>query len=296
MAGNQGARHGVDWGRVGPTPAQQRSRGLGNSDAEAAELQRAVPGVARQQDSRVPSGPFPGLETESAIPLSRVRDESSGVLTRERDARTYEAQSRREVAIPGVPRVQPVGLMSVKTVDAFFQGLPSESIQHLAQSGSARVTESNLVAGSTITITTATVPDKYVWAITDVQFYALSPSKQLEGPLIPLSVEQLVGFMRFELTAGQRQPFRTANTLVNPYASSSSVATENTGWPFVSLTPAGPRGTFALYAKSNQPVQVEVKIDVVPRFWITVVGARFTGFSLPEVSWAEVLRRQQVSF
>lgn len=299
---NQGARHGVDWGRVGPTPASALTSPRGG---QTARLNGDEPDVS--------SRARPRQNSRDRRPESRVVPRYVGALPRsadnpypELDTLVTPAQDRnRALAREGrgsfeepleVVPVRPVGLLPVKIVDAFFQGLPSESVQHIAEAGSARVTEANLVAGTSITITTATVPDKYVWAITDVQFYALCPSCKLEAPLVPLTVEQLTGFLRFELTAGQRQPFRTSNNLVNPYGSSSDPASASTGWPFVSLTPAGVRGVFALYAKSNQPIQVVVKVDVVPRFWISVVGVRFTGFALPEVIWAEFLRRQQTGF
>lgn len=188
----------------------------------------------------------------------------------------------------GLPRV-----LSVRTIDAFYETLPSRTIQYFSQCGQARCSASNLVAGGVINIVNATVPEKYVWVVTDAAFYGLCPSSHLEAPSVPVSYASLVGLLRFEITLGDRQPLANSGSYMNPYAAvSSDPNAGTTGWPFTE-TPLTSRGSFALYARSQQAVRVVAQVDVVPRFWLSVLGARLTGFTIPEVTFDEILRKQQ---
>lgn len=193
--------------------------------------------------------------------------------------------------MPTPVKVDPRQILPMRAVDAFFADLPNYSVQFLAEVSEVRVTASNLVANTGITVLDFQVTDKYVWVVTDFQAFGLCPSRDLEAPMIAISAEQLAGLIRFDLTMSERQPLRVDVNLVDPYSAASAVASTKTGWPFTATSLTN-RGSFALYAKSQQHVKVTAYVDVVPRFWLSVLGARITGFSLPETSFDEIFNRR----
>jgi len=164
---------------------------------------------------------------------------------------------------------------------AFFEALPPQTLQFLSHSGEVRITAANLIAGNAIEISRLRVPENYAFVITDVQYYGLVPSRYLNAPLIPLLPEQLTGLIRFDLIIQDRQPMRSTGDYVDPYSLAPETISE--GWPYTELSPTSSRDVFVLYAKSKMTVVAKAWVDVVPRFWLSVLGVRFTGYTLPEL-------------
>lgn len=176
-----------------------------------------------------------------------------------------------------------------RQLPAFFENLPPQALQFLAHSGEVAVTNQNLVAGGIIEISQLRVPKNYMFVITDVQYYGLVPSIEPYSPLVPIQKEQLVGLIRFDLTFQDRQPMRTTGDYVNPYVPGPEFIRE--GWPFVELSPSGCCDNFTLYAKSDMKISAKAHIDVVPNFWLSMLGVRFTGYTLPELMVEENIKR-----
>jgi hypothetical protein len=172
---------------------------------------------------------------------------------------------------------------------AFFAGLPPEALQFLSHTGEIKITGPSLVAGQRIEISRVQVPENFAFVITDVQYYALVPSKYLGGPLIALQPEQLVGLIRFDLIVQDRQPMRSTGEYINPYMAGPRIRAE--GWPFVEISPTSTRDNLFLYAKSKMTVAAKAWIDVVPRFWLSMLGVRITGYTLPELVVVEAIKR-----
>lgn len=168
-----------------------------------------------------------------------------------------------------------------KHLGAFFESLPPQTLQFLSHAGEVRITATNLVAGNAIEISRLRVPENYAFVITDVQYYGLVPSRYLNAPMIAIQSEQLVGLIRFDLIVQDRQPMRSTGDYVDPYTLAPETKAE--GWPFTELSPTSTRDIFVLYAKSKMNVVAKAWIDVVPRFWLSVLGVRFTGYTLPEL-------------
>lgn len=176
-----------------------------------------------------------------------------------------------------------------KHLGAFFESLPPEALQFLSHAGEVRVTSSNLVAGTAIEISRLQVPENHAFVITDVQYYGLVPSRFLNAPLVALEPEQLVGLIRFDLVVQERQPMRSTGDYVNPYLFTPETKAE--GWPFTETSPTSTRDVFVLYAKSKMNVVAKAWIDVVPRFWLSMLGVRFTGYTLPVLMVEAAVKR-----
>jgi len=161
-----------------------------------------------------------------------------------------------------------------KQLGAFFESLPPQALQFLSHSGQVRMTAQNLVAGTSVEISKIRVPENFAFVITDVQYYGLVPSRSLSAPFIPLLSEQLSGLIRFDLVIQDRQAMRSTSDLAQ---------TKAEGWSFLETSPTSTRDVFVLYAKSRMSVVAKAWIDVVPVFWLSVLGVRFTGYTLPEL-------------
>lgn len=181
------------------------------------------------------------------------------------------------------------GIIPVRSVDAFFQALPPEAIQFVAHTGDVRLTSSNLVAGAKIDITSFEVPATTALVITDVQWFGLVPSRFSNVPPLPIGPEQLAGLIRFDFTFNGTAPVSSTATMVNPYGSSPAVS--RTGWPYTELSQSPNRGTFVMYAKSRQIVTAKAYIDVIPQFWLTLLGVRILGYGLPELDLGQAIKR-----
>lgn len=161
-----------------------------------------------------------------------------------------------------------------KHLGAFFETLPPQALQFLSHTGQVRTTAQNLVAGNSIEISKVRVPENFAWVITDVQYYGLVPSLFPAAPLIPLLPEQLSGLLRFDLVIQDRQAMRSTHDLAQ---------TKTEGWSFLETSPTSTRDVFALYAKSKMSVVAKAWVDVVPTFWLSAIGVRLTGYTLPEL-------------
>lgn len=168
-----------------------------------------------------------------------------------------------------------------RQLGAFFEQLPPEAVDFLTHAGQVQVDGQNLVAGNVIEITRLQVPKNYMFVITDVQFYGLVPSEFPYSPPVPILKEQLTGLIRFNLLFQDRQTMRSSGDYFNPYVPGPKFKRE--GWPFVELSPSDDCENFSLYAKSDDKVSAVAYVDVVPNFWLSTLGARFTGYALPEL-------------
>jgi hypothetical protein len=171
----------------------------------------------------------------------------------------------------------------------FFESLPPEAVNFLAHSGQVQIDKDNLIAGNTINISELEVPKNYAFVITDVQYYGLVPSTEPYGPFVPLKREQLAGLIRFDLLFQNRQSMRTTGDYVNPYFPAPEIIRE--GWPFVELSPSQEGENFSLYAKSSVKIKAVAHVDIVPAFWLSILGVRFTGYSLPEIMVEAAIKR-----
>lgn len=201
------------------------------------------------------------------------------------------ATGRQTIPIPlpiSLPKEFPT--ITVRTLNTFFQVLPTKTLQFFVETGQARITASNLIVGGTIPIIGVQVPDKTTWIVTGAQFYGLAPSSQLEAPMVNITAEQLVGLIRFELKLGDHEPMQTHGVFVDPLAAYSTGTTSNSGLPF-SESPLARNTTFALYARSGQSVKVNAQVDTVPRFWLSTIVARLSGFMMPELSFDTIVSR-----
>jgi len=207
-------------------------------------------------------------------------------------------QARRAVTPVAAPPpadvttpVRVFGIVPVTTLHAFYQALPDPSVQQVA-----KITEvpwpNSITAGTKLDLASFTVPDQYVYVLTDIYYYALSPSSALDAPLIQLQPYQLSGLVRFELYMGNRTPLRIDSSTFNPYDNTTAPNFDGSGWPVLD-TVFGTRrgGSFALYARSKNVVQVRAVVDVVPRFSITKLGAHFHGYAVAEGNFDEIFRR-----
>jgi len=181
------------------------------------------------------------------------------------------------------------GIIPVRSVDAFFQALPPEAIQFVAYTGDVRLTSSNLVVNAKIDITSFEVPANTAFVITDVQWFGLVPSRFSNVPLLSIGPEQLAGLIRFDLTFNGNAPISATANMVNPYGSAPAVS--RTGWPYVELSQSPNRGTFVMYAKSRQVITAKAYIDVIPQFWLTMLGVRVLGYALPELDLGQAIKK-----
>jgi hypothetical protein len=176
-----------------------------------------------------------------------------------------------------------------RQLGAFFEELPPEAVDFLTHSGEVKVNAQNLVVGNTIEISRIQVPTNYMFVITNVEFYGLVPSKFPYSPLVPVLKEQLVGLIRFNLLFQNRQSMRSTGDYVNPYVVVPEFKRE--GWPFVELSPSEVCENFSLYAKSDDKITAVAYVDVIPNFWLSILGVRFTGYALPELMVQEHIKR-----
>jgi len=184
-----------------------------------------------------------------------------------------------------------VQAIPVKQLFTFFQSLPTPDLQQITRTVEGRWQTSTPTTGSLILASFA-VPAQTVFIITDVLYYALCPSALYEGPLVALEEHQLAGLVRFDLSFNQTSPMETQATTASPYAAASTAASERSGWPMLNV-PFGARRSsgFALFARSQQVVNVTAYIDVSPRFAISKLGAHLHGFSAPESRFEEAFRK-----
>jgi len=181
-----------------------------------------------------------------------------------------------------VAQVAAAGTFPVRVLDAFFQLLPDPSLQQFSQVVEGRWPVS-VVAGTQIQLTNFLVPERYVYVITDVIYYATAPSPELEGLPVQIQPYQLSGLVRFALTVNGITPLRQDQSVHDPYAAVTAAAVARSGWPFVDH-PFGAQRTsgFALYARSQAIVSAVASVDTPPRFSLTKVGAHMHGFGIPE--------------
>lgn len=182
--------------------------------------------------------------------------------------------------------VKVAGLLPVRVLGAFYETLPDPSVQQVTKTVEGYWSRSYR-ANDQFALATFAVPDQYVYVLTDVEYYALAPSRNLAAPETALGDHQLVGLLRFELNIGNRQPMRLDAETVNPNTSSGSNA--SSGWGLLNTTFGARRSaSFAVYARSQQTVQVNVTLIDVPRFNLSKIGAQFHGFGVPEGLFAKI--------
>lgn len=208
---------------------------------------------------------------------------------------TQLGQAQTQVTIGGMPMV---GRIPIVDADAFFNALPSAMVQQIAKaleaynSSSVYWDDANNapVPEARLTLASFSVPQQYVYIFTDIMFYALCPSRHLEGPPIALTGFQLSGTCHFELQFGGVTPLRVDGTSVSAQATPGQTSAEytttpavNSGWASLD-TPIGAQRTtgFAVYARSGQIIEVIVHLENRPRFFIQKFGAQLHGFTVPE--------------
>lgn len=189
------------------------------------------------------------------------------------------------------------GALPVKVVDSFFADLPAGAFQQFSRVTEQRLTWSawvntdlTLKAIPAMQLDSFSVPPQYVYIFTDVKFYALCPSKHLEGAYIQLDEQQLTGIARFILTFNGNAPLRQEANISVP----SLGQLPRAGWPGLNDEFGAQRTIgFALYARSQQVIYVEVQIDFAPRFLIRKFGAQFHGVAMPEGQFESIFEKRR---
>lgn len=192
------------------------------------------------------------------------------------------------------------GPIPSKQLGAFFEDLPPQALQFFAHSGDMQMSALNLFVGNSIELCRLTVPNQQAFVVTDVQYYGLVPSRHFNAPLLPLQIEQLVHLIRFELVIEEYRPMRLdgahANTVAVPPGDMGplppvNVFTRFEGWPFVELAPTSDRGMFALYAKSRANIVAKAWVEALPRFWLSKLGVRITGYTVSEQALESAIKK-----
>ena len=180
---------------------------------------------------------------------------------------------------PDQPRVLPVD-----QVHAWLNQLPSDAVQQMALSYEVRW-DNTIGANGTVSVIPAntTVSQGQVWIFTDIEYYAITPTVGLQAPPTRINAAAFVGLVNFAVKFSDKVPIKDDGARMSPYISPSQTASTVSGWPWVN-TVFGPSRmpSFAVYARGNESLKVDLTIQNPPRFPISKVGVNMNGFNLSE--------------
>jgi hypothetical protein len=173
----------------------------------------------------------------------------------------------------------------VGLVQGFLRTFPAPDIQQVARHDSYEY--DLFTADTTASITSLTVPDGMAMIISDVEFYATTPSPYLTGALVRYPVGAFAGQLRWQLLFNDRSPLEMEGYFISPRGTRPQLGIRS-GWPFLNKTFGVERApTFALYAREGVTIEARVTVDVVPEAVISTIGVLLNGCTLPMVTFSK---------